>query len=155
MRSRALQWSRIACAMAALFASLPVAGRILLGTWGFDGAAALACLCLLIGMYLYVLGRRSVPALPDPAAMLEEAIELAASGRTKRAVRLLTRAIRLSPRFWQAFEMRGKLYLQTGNPSAALDDFSAAAALAPEELHLQALLASARAGLSPPAKGDI
>jgi tetratricopeptide (TPR) repeat protein len=144
MRAQARQWSRIAWALAALFASLPVTGRILLGTWGFEGSAALACLCLIAGTYLHFLGRRHTPALADPAAMLDEAIQLAGAGRTRQAVRLLTRAIRLSPRFWQAMELRGRLYLAMGNPTAAFADFTEAIALAPEEPQLRALLAETR-----------
>ncbi len=144
MRARARQWSRIAWAMSALFASLPVAGRILLGTWGFEGATALACLCLIAGTYLHFLGRRSMPALADPAAMLDEAVQLVREGRTRQAVRLLTRSIRLSPRFWQARELRGRLYLAMGNPGAALADFTEAVALAPEEPRLRALLDETR-----------
>ncbi len=139
--------------MAALFASLPVAGRLVLGTWGFEGSAALACLCLIAGIYLHFVGRREVPALADPAAMMEEAIQLITSGRTTQALRLLTRVIRLSPRFWQARELRGRLYLALGDPAAAVADLTEAVALAPEESQLRALLAEAR--LSPPVKSDM
>ena len=125
--------------MAALFASLPVAGRILLGTWGFEGSTALACLCLILGTYLHFVGRRNSPALSDPAGMLDEAVQLAADGRTKQAMRLLTRAIRLSPRFWQALELRARLYLAMGNAGGAVADLTQAIALAPGEPQLYSL----------------
>ena len=147
MRAKARQWSRSALALAALFASLPIAGRILLGTWTFDGAAAIAGLCFIVGLYLYFVGRRGAPALPDPAAMLEEAIQLATEGKTAKAVRLLTRAHRLTPDFWQALELRGKLYLATENFDGAIADFTAAIALAPGEPQLRELLDRARSRL--------
>ena len=37
-QERARQWRRTAWAMAALFASLPIACKIFVGTWGFDEA---------------------------------------------------------------------------------------------------------------------
>jgi tetratricopeptide (TPR) repeat protein len=122
--------------MAALFASLPVAGRLLLGTWGFEGSTALACLCLILGTYLHFVGRRNAPALSDPAGMLDEAMQLVAAGQTKQAMRLLTRVIRLSPRFWQALQWRGQLFLAMGDSGAALADLSNAIALAPGEPQL-------------------
>jgi Flp pilus assembly protein TadD len=136
MRSRARQWSRSAWALAALFASLPVAGRLLLGTWGFEGSTALACLCLILGTYLHFVARRSAPALSDPAAMLDEAMQRVAAGQTKQAMRMLTRAIRLSPRFWQALQWRGQLFLAMGDSDAALADLSGAIAIAPGEPQL-------------------
>jgi tetratricopeptide (TPR) repeat protein len=143
MRRQANLWSRFGWAMAALFASFPVAGRIWLGVWSFEGAFALSCVCLIGGTYLYFAGRKGAPPLPDPAAMLEEAIQLADGGEHRRALRLLSRAIRLSPRFWQAWEMRGRLHFAAGDFSAALADFTQAAALAPEEAHLAKLRAEA------------
>ena len=50
-RQRARQWSRMAWAMALLFASMPAASKLALGTWGFDGAAEISCLCLIVGTY--------------------------------------------------------------------------------------------------------
>jgi tetratricopeptide (TPR) repeat protein len=139
-QARARQWSRTAWAMALLFASLPVACRLFVGAWGFDGAFEVSCFCLVLGTYLHLLSRRSLPALPDAATLLDRAIRLALEGRTDRAILLLTEAIRLSPRLWQAFQYRGELYLlEPETVAAALDDFTEAIRLAPEEPHLYAL----------------
>jgi tetratricopeptide (TPR) repeat protein len=138
-RARARQWSRTAFAMAAVFGSLPLASRILLGGWGFDGAAEIGCLCLIAGAYFHIVSRR-FPVVPDPATMLERAGERAASGRPDRAIALLTEGIRLSPQLWQAFQYRGELYLLQGEQAeAALQDFSEAIRLAPRERHLYLL----------------
>ena len=125
--------------MAAVFGSLPLASRILLGGWGFDGAAEIGCLCLIAGAYFHIVSRR-FPAVPDPATILERAGERAASGRSDRAIALLTEGIRLSPQLWQAFQYRGELYLLQGaHAAAALQDFSEAIRLAPGERHLYLL----------------
>jgi tetratricopeptide (TPR) repeat protein len=138
-RARARQWSRTAFAMAAVFGSLPLASRIFLGGWGFDGAAEIGCLCLIAGVYFYIVSRR-FPAVPDPATILERAGERAASGRPDRAIALLTEGIRLSPELWQAYQYRGELYLQQGGQTdAARHDFSEAIRLAPGEPHLYLL----------------
>jgi tetratricopeptide (TPR) repeat protein len=118
---------------------LPLASRIFLGGWGFDGAAETGCLCLIAGAYFYIVSRR-FPAVPDPATILERAGERAASGRPDRAIALLTEGIRLSPELWQAYQYRGELYLQQGGQTnAALQDFSEAIRLAPRERHLYLL----------------
>src|ERR1035441_9929699 len=57
-RQRVRQWSRVAWAMAFLFASMPAASKLFLGFWGFDGAAEIACLCLVLGTYLHIASRR-------------------------------------------------------------------------------------------------
>ena len=138
-RARARQWSRTAFAMAAVFGSLPVASRIFLGGWGFDGAAEIGCLCLIAGAYFHIVSRR-FPAVPDPATILERAGERAASGQSDRAIALLTEGIRLSPEVWQAYQYRGELYLLQGEQAgAALQDFSEAIRLAPREQHLYLL----------------
>jgi hypothetical protein len=138
-RARARQWSHTAFAMAVVFGSLPLAGRIFLGGWGFDGAAGIGCLCLMAGAYLHLVSRR-FPAVPDPATILERAGEQAASGRADRAIALLTEGIRLSPELWQSFQYRGELYLLQGEQAeAALRDFSEAIRLAPRERHLYLL----------------
>jgi tetratricopeptide (TPR) repeat protein len=130
--------------MAFLFGSLPLAGRIFLGVWGFDGAAGIACLLLIAGAYLHLVSRRRAPAIPDPAAMLDRAGQLVSAGRIDRAIALLTKAIRQSPQFWQAYQVRGELYLQRGaDVPGALADFSAAIKLAPREPHLYLLRARA------------
>ena len=142
--SRASQWSRTALAMSALFASLPVASRVFLGSWEFEGAAAISCLCLAVGAYYYLLSRRSFRTVPDPASMLDQALRLAMAGRTDEAAALLTEAIRLSPEVWQAFQYRGELSLgREGGAPAAIRDFSDAIRLAPGEALLYALRSQA------------
>ena len=138
--SRARQWCRAALALAFLFASLPVASKLFLGGWGFDGASGIACLCLLAAAYLHLAGRKSRPPIPDSATIMDKAIRLAASGETGRAIALLNEALRLSPRLWQAREYRGQMRL--GEPDAAesaLRDFTEAIRLAPDEPHLYIL----------------
>ena len=141
---RARQWSRIAWVMAALFASMPAASRLFLGVWGFDGAAEIACLCLILGTYLHIAGRRAARAMPDPASMLDQAIQLASSGQVDEAIALLTETIRLSPHLWQAFQYRGELYLHQQSLDAALRDLDEAIRLAPEEPHLYLLRGQAQ-----------
>src|ERR1017187_8115693 len=122
--------------MALVFGSLPLASRIFLGGWGLDGAAQIGCLCLLAGIYFHIVSRR-FPAVPDPATILERAGERASAGRSDQAIALLTEGIRLSPQLWQAFQYRGELYLRQGaHEQAALQDFSEAIRLAPQEPHL-------------------
>jgi tetratricopeptide (TPR) repeat protein len=130
--------------MAFLFASMPAAGKLFLGVWGFDGAAEIACLCLLLGVYFHIAGRRSGPPVPDPATMLDQAIQLASSGQIDAAIALLTKTIRLSPQLWQAFQYRGELYLRQQSFDAALQDLNEAIRLAPEEPHLHTLRGQAQ-----------
>ncbi len=129
--------------MAALFGSLPLASRILLGAWDFTGAADVAFLCLIVGVYFHLVGRR-FSSLPDPAAMLDQANHLAASGRPDDALTHLTEAIRLSPQFWQAYQYRGELHLRRGSLLSAIQDFSQAISLAPREPQLYAWRGYAR-----------
>ena len=138
--SRARQWCRAALALAFLFGSLPLAGKLFLGGWGFDGAPGIACLCLVTAAYLYFAGRERRQPIPDSATILGEAIRLAASGETGRGIALLNEALRLSPRLWQARQYRGQMRL--GEPDAAesaLQDFTEAIRLAPDEPHLYIL----------------
>jgi tetratricopeptide (TPR) repeat protein len=138
-RIRARQWSRTAWTMAALFGSLPLASRLFLGSWSFEGAGGIAFLCLLLGTYWHIVARRH-RTLPDPATRLEEAMEAARAGEVDRAIALLTREIRLSPELWQAYQYRGELYLLLPDcAQAALADFEAAMRLAPDEEHLRHL----------------
>jgi tetratricopeptide (TPR) repeat protein len=137
----------MAWAMAFLFASMPAASKLFLGVWGFDGAAEIACLCLILGTYFHIAARRRVPAIPDPATMLDEAIQLASSGRIDAAIALLTETIRLSPQLWQAFQYRGELYLRQQSFDAALQDLNEAIRLAPEEPHLYVLRGQAHSFL--------
>jgi tetratricopeptide (TPR) repeat protein len=125
--------------MAAVFGSLPLASRILLGNWGFDGAMEIGCLCLIAGAYFHIASRR-FPAIPDPATSLEQAGERVSEGRNDQAIALLTEEIRLSPHLWQAFQYRGELLLtEDYQAEAAVRDFSEAIRLAPGEAHLYAL----------------
>jgi tetratricopeptide (TPR) repeat protein len=137
------QWSRTAFGLALLFGSLPVASRILLGEWAFEGAGGLGCLWAAFGLYLLIRDRRTFRAVPDPAAMLDQANQLAAAGRLDRATARLTVAIKLSPRFWQAYQYRGQLSLRQQRLDAALRDFDTAIELAPHEPHLYELRAEA------------
>jgi tetratricopeptide (TPR) repeat protein len=126
--------------MALLFGSLPVASRIFLGAWGFEGAAEISFLCLILGTCFYIASRRSFSAIPDSATMMDQAIRLAVLGRTDEAIALLTHAIRFSPRLWQAYQYRGEMHLSQPNSAGkALQDFSEAIRLAPEEPHLYRL----------------
>ena len=141
------QWSRAAFGIAAVFGSLPIASRILLGDWEFEEAAGIACLCVIAGVYFKVVDRRAFRAVPDPAAMLDQANQLAAAGRTDRALARLSEAIRLSPRFWQAYQYRGELHLMHQRAAAALDDLNQAISLAPGEPHLYVLRSHAHLAL--------
>lgn len=142
--SRRRQWARAAWALALLLATLPAASRIFLGNWGFPEAAELSFLCLAGGVYLEISGRRRLRALRDDAAALERALSLATEGRTEPAIAILTRAIRLSPRLWQAYQYRGQLRLrQPESWDGALADFNEAIRLAPNESHLYRLRSEA------------
>src|SRR5580698_2334859 len=99
----ARQWSRAAWGLALLFGSLPVAGRLVLGTWEFTGAAEIACLLAMLGGYFHFRSRR-YSARPDPATLLDQANQLAANGRVDRAVALLTKTIGQNPKLWQAYQ---------------------------------------------------
>ncbi len=136
---RARRWSRTALALGLLFGTLPLAGRLFLGSWGFPGAVEAACLCLIAATYLHVLGRRRHRTIPDAAAMLDLALQLAAAGRTPEAITVLTETIRLNPGVWQAFQYRGELYLKLNQPEQALRDLNEAVRLAPQEEHLRFL----------------
>jgi tetratricopeptide (TPR) repeat protein len=138
--ARARQWRRVALALAALFGTLPVASKLLLGSWGFDGAVELACLCLAAAAYFHLAARERWSPLPDSAAMLDRAIRLAAAGETARGIAVLDEALRLSPRLWQAREYRGQIRLGELDAAArALEDFTEAIRLAPGEPHLSLL----------------
>ena len=153
--SRMGRWARAAWGLALLFASLPIASRVLLGSWGFPEAAELSFLCLVAGAYLELSGRRRLRALRDDAAALEKALSLATEGRIEPAVAILTRAIRLSPRLWQAYQYRGQLRLREPETwDAALADFNEAIRLAPKESHLYALRSEAYRLLGDDAKSQ-
>ena len=126
--------------MALLFATLPVAGRLILGAGGFDGAGQIAFFCFVLGAYFHILGRPGFHPLPDAATILDQAIRLAAAGKPEEGIVLLTRAIHLTPRLWQAFQYRGQLYLcQPDSVPAAVRDFNKAILLASNEPHLYLL----------------
>jgi tetratricopeptide (TPR) repeat protein len=138
--SRARQWRGAALALAFLFASLPLAGKLFLGSWRFDGALEIAGLCLVAAAYLYFAGRESRPPIPDSAAMLDAALQLAEAGETGRGLALLDEALRLSPSLWQAWEYRGRIRLGEADAAeSAIKDFTEAIRLAPGEPHLYVL----------------
>jgi tetratricopeptide (TPR) repeat protein len=137
-RARAYRWSRTAFALAALFASFPIVGRLVLGEWAFEGAGGIAGLWLIAGSYLYVRARR-LAKVEDGAALLDEAIHLASTGDAEKAIRVLDRAIRENPTLWQAYQYRGELRMQAGETEKAIEDIEKAIELAPEEPHLYEL----------------
>jgi tetratricopeptide (TPR) repeat protein len=127
-------------ALALLFASLPLAGKLFLGSWRFDGALDLSFLCILVAAYLYFVGRDRRPQIPDSAAILNLALQLAGAGATGRGLALLDEALRLDPGLWQAWEYRGKIHLaEPDGIEFALEDFTEAIRLAPAEPHLYSL----------------
>jgi tetratricopeptide (TPR) repeat protein len=141
-----------------LFASLPLMGKLFLGSWRFDGALAAACLCLIAAAYLYFLGREDRPSIPDSGAILGEALRLAASGATDQGLALLDEALRLDPRLWQAWEYRGQIHLLKPDATqSALQDFTEAIRLAPGEPHLYILRSHVFAllGHDSPARADL
>jgi tetratricopeptide (TPR) repeat protein len=137
---RARQWRRVGLALAALFATLPVAAKLFLGSWEFDEAPGIAGLCLAAAAYLYFAGREGRDPIPDSATILDDAIQRAAAGETDRALALLDEALRLNPRLWQARQYSGQVHLSNSSGAeAALRDFTAAIQLAPGEPHLYVL----------------
>lgn len=128
-------------AIGLLFASMPVAGRIILGAWAFQESAAISIICFAIAAYLHLRGRGPTTAIPDSAEMMDRAFRLTASGRLARAIALLTKTLRLDKKRWQAFQYRAELRASQGDYRGALDDLSQAIRLAPEERHLYLLRA--------------
>jgi hypothetical protein len=138
--SQTRRWFRAALALALVFAGLPLLGVLFLGSWEFDGSLGIAVLCLIAAAYLYLAGRPRRPPLPDPSTLLDNAIQLAASGETDKGIQLLNEVLRVSPRLWQAREYRGQMRLvEPEAAEAVLRDFTEAIRLAPEEQHLYAL----------------
>ena len=130
--ARARQWCRAALALALIFASVPLAGKLFLGSWRFDGALDIACLCMLGAAYLYFVERDRRPQTPDSTAILDKALQLAARGATCRGLALLDKALRLDPGLWQAWEYRGQIHLgEPDGAESALEDFTQAIRLAP------------------------
>jgi Flp pilus assembly protein TadD len=126
--------------MAVLFFTLPLASQFFLGAWGFDDAPGIACLCLAAAAYLYFAERQRLTPIPDPAAVLDEAIRRAAAGDADTALKLLDEALRMSPRLWQAWQYRGQICIgQPDGIESALHDFTEAIRLAPGEPHLYML----------------
>ncbi len=144
--SRARQWSRAAVALAVLFASLPLAGQLFLGGWRFDGALGVAGLCLVAAAYLYFVGREGRSSRPDSAAILDEALRLAETGHVRRGISLLDLAIREDPGLWQAWQYRGEMHFGLeGGAASAVEDFTKAIRLAPDEPYLFVLRSRASA----------
>lgn len=131
--------------MAILLASLPLAARLLLGSWEFPEALGVACLCGFAGAYLHLVSRRRRRAVPDPASTLEDAFEMAQAGQIDEAIALLTREIRRTPKLWQAYQYRGQLHLAKGEAGPALSDIDEAIRLAPGETDLYLLRDAASA----------
>ena len=137
---QARRWCRVALALAFLFASMPLVGVLFLGSWGFDGSLGIACLFLIAAAYLHLASRPSRPPLPDPSTILEEAMQLAASGEIDKGCQLLDEVLRVSPRLWQARQYRGQMRLvEPDAAEAVLQDFTEAIRLAPKEHHLYVL----------------
>src|SRR5579871_7014440 len=111
---RLIQWSRAAWGLAALAASLPIAGRLLLGSWVFTSAVEVSFLFLALGTFLHIHGRRRARTLRDDASNLERALQLASGGQAEEAIAVLTRLIRQRPSLWQALQYRGQIYLHGG-----------------------------------------
>ena len=83
-------------------------------------------------------------ALRDDAAALDRALSLASEGRHAEAVAVLTKALRISPWLWQAYQYRGQIRLREPETwSEALADFNEAIRLAPREAHLYGLRSQA------------
>jgi Flp pilus assembly protein TadD len=118
----------------------------------------MAGLCILVAGYLYLVGRGRRPQTPDPAAILDEALRVAAIGATGRGLALLDEALRLDAGLWQAWEYRGRIHLsQPDGTAAALEDFTQAIRLAPNEPHLYILRSQVltRLGRESAARADV
>jgi tetratricopeptide (TPR) repeat protein len=120
---------------------MPLAGRIILGAWSFQEAAAISVICFAIAAYLHLRSRGRMPVIPDSAAMMDRAFQLSASGSWAKAISLLTKTLRLDTKRWQAFQYRAELRTSQGDYRGALDDISEAIRLAPRERHLYLLRA--------------
>jgi Flp pilus assembly protein TadD len=143
-------------AIGLLFASMPAASRILLGVWEFHEAMAISIICFAIAAYLYVVSRGRTLAIPDSAEMMDRARRLSASGKVATAISVLAKALCLDPKLWQAFQYRGQLRVSQGDYRGALQDFSDAIRLAPQERHLYFLRAQVYSmiGQETPAQHD-
>lgn len=118
-----------------------MAARIVLGVWAFQEAAAIAVICFALAGYLHLRSRSRIPTIPDSAAMMDRASRLTASGRMARAISVLTKALGLDRKLWQAFQYRAELRASQRDYRGALDDISEAIRLAPREPHLYLLRA--------------
>jgi tetratricopeptide (TPR) repeat protein len=121
------QLSRMALTMGVL---------LLLGSWAFPEGLGLACLCGIAAAYFHIMSRRRMRALPDPAKIIEVAVELAYKGKMDQAIALLTKEIRRSPKLWQLHQYRGQLHMLNGAADLALLDINEAIQLAPNEAEL-------------------
>ena len=128
-------------AIGLLFATMPVAARIVLGVWAFHEAAAIAVICFALAGYLHLRSRGRIPTIPDGATMMDRASRLTASGRLAQAIAVLNKALGLDRKLWQAFQYRAELRASQADYRGALDDISEAIRLAPEEPHLYLLRA--------------
>ena len=115
-------------------------GQAVLGSWTFDGAAGIACLCLIAAVSFYFVGESVGPRSPIPLSILDEAARLAAAGEIDRGIALLDQVLQLSPRLWQARQYRGQMRLAEPDAvESALKDFTEAIRLAPDEPDLYIL----------------
>ena len=132
-----------------LFASMPVAARIVLGAWAFQEAGAISVICFAIAAYLHLRSRGRMPTIPDSATLMDRASRLTASGRMAKAISVLTKALGLDRRLWQAFQYRAELRASQGDYRGALEDVSQAIRLAPREEHLYQLRARLYQAMGP------
>lgn len=94
---------------------------------------------MLAAGYLY-LSHEIAGHKPNSAVILDKALQLAATGAAGRGLALLDEALRLDPGLWQAWEYRGQIHLiEPDGTESALEDFTEAIRLAPDEPHLYIL----------------
>ena len=118
-----------------------MAARIVLGAWAFQEAGAISVICFAIAAYLHLRSRGRMPTIPDSATLMDRASRLTASVRMAKAISVLTKALGLDRRLWQAFQYRAELRASQGDYRGALEDVSQAIRLAPREEHLYQLRA--------------
>ena len=90
-----------------------------------------------------------MPTIPDSATLMDRASRLTASGRMAKAISVLTKALGLDRRLWQAFQYRAELRASQGDYRGALEDVSQAIRLAPREEHLYQLRARLYQAMGP------
>ena len=126
-----------------------MAARIVLGAWAFQEAGAISVICFAIAAYLHLRSRGRMPTIPDGATLMDRASRLTASVRMAKAISVLTKALGLDRRLWQAFQYRAELRASQGDYRGALEDVSQAIRLAPREEHLYQLRARLYQAMGP------